>query len=182
PRRLRSEREVVQQQIVRMGCVDELAIIARQRFEAVIRGLDEDVRLVSRRSEHALDAEDFVADRVAVSQRRKNLVNANHARLRARDASVVSDAAADPRGSRASTSLAAATFCRRRSDQPGSGSTTAGGVARCRRSIMSRYFRSMTGQSYCSRKNWRPLRPSATASHRFRSIVESVSMNSAPLS
>src|SRR6184192_2638021 len=37
---LRSERKVVDQQVVAIARVDELAVVARQRFEAVIRGFD----------------------------------------------------------------------------------------------------------------------------------------------
>ena len=47
PRRLRPDREMVQQQVVGMAGVDQLAVVARQRLEPAIGGLDEDVRLVA---------------------------------------------------------------------------------------------------------------------------------------
>ena len=47
-RRLRADREMVQQQVVRMAGVDQLAVVAGQRFEPRIGRLDEDVRLDSR--------------------------------------------------------------------------------------------------------------------------------------
>ena len=66
---------MVQQQVVGMAGVDELAVVARQRLEPRIGGLDEDVRLVAGRAQHALDAEHFVADGVAVAERREHLMD-----------------------------------------------------------------------------------------------------------
>ena len=83
-RRLRAEREVMEQQVVGMADVDELAVVARQRLEPVVGGFDEDLRLVAGRAQHALDAEHLVADRVAVAERREHLVNAGSTR-RSRD-------------------------------------------------------------------------------------------------
>ena len=48
-RRLRADREVVEQQVVGMAGVDQLAIVARQRLEPAVGRLDEDVRLVAGR-------------------------------------------------------------------------------------------------------------------------------------
>ena len=74
-RRLRAEREMMEQQVVGMAGVDELAVVARQRLEPAVGGLDEDVRLVAGAAQHALDAEDFVADGVAVAERREHLMD-----------------------------------------------------------------------------------------------------------
>ena len=71
---------MVQQQVVRMADVDELAVVARHRFEPAIGRLDEDLRLVSGRTQHALDAEHLVADRVAVPERREDLMDPDHER------------------------------------------------------------------------------------------------------
>ena len=127
---------MVQQQVVAMAEVDQLAVVARQRLEPVVGGLDENLRLVAGRAQHALDAEHLVADRVAVAQRGEHLVDPDHACL-----------PAGPFGSFARTSCAAGRSWRRRSNQPGSGSPSGPGVSLFSRSNMSRYFRSMTGQS-----------------------------------
>ena len=119
-----------------MAGVDELAVVARQRLEPVVGGLDEDLRLVAGGAQHALDAEHLVADRVAVAERRQHLVDPDHPRL-----------PAGPFGSFARTSWAAGRSWRRRSNQPGSGSAPGAGASFVSRSNMSRYFRSMTGQS-----------------------------------
>ena len=74
-RRLGAERKMMEQQVVGMAEIDQLAIVARQRLEPVVRGLDEDLRLVAGAPQHALDAEHFVADRVAVAERREDLVD-----------------------------------------------------------------------------------------------------------
>ena len=74
---------MMEQQVVRVADVDELAVVARQRLEPAVGGLDEDLRLVAGRAQHALDAEHLVADRVAVAERREHLVDADHARFRA---------------------------------------------------------------------------------------------------
>ena len=127
PRRARSDREVVEQQVVGMARVDELAVVARQRLEAMVGRLDEDVRLVSRRAQHPLDAEHLVADGVAVAERGEHLVDARHARLPLSRAPSPRPSAG-PVGSAASTSTAGGHPSRRRSRQPGSGS-----IARVRR-------------------------------------------------
>ena len=59
-----------------MAGVDQLAVVARQRLEPVVGRLDEDVRLVARAAQDALDAEHLVADGVAVAERREHLVDA----------------------------------------------------------------------------------------------------------
>jgi hypothetical protein len=65
----------MQQQVVGMARIDQLAVVAGQRFEAAIRRFDEDIGLVSGLSQHPLNAEYFVADRVAITERRQNLVH-----------------------------------------------------------------------------------------------------------
>ena len=130
------ERKVMQQQVVRMAEVDQLAVVAGLRLEPVIGRLDEDLRLVSGGAQHALDAQHFVADRVAVPQRGEHLVDPDHPRL-----------PTGPFGSFARTSWAAGRSWRRRSNQPGSGSAAGGAPSFFRRSNISRYFRSITGQS-----------------------------------
>ena len=75
PRRLRADREMMEQQVVGMAGVDQLAVVARQRLEPRVGGLDEDLRLVAGAAQHALDAEHLVADRVAVAERREHLVD-----------------------------------------------------------------------------------------------------------
>ena len=136
PRRLRAEREVVEQQVVAMAEIHELAIVVRLRLEAMVGGFDEDLGLVSGTAEHALNAQHFVADRVAVPERREHLVDADQFCL-----------PAGPVGSFAITSSAGGRSCRRRSNHPGSGSAAAAGDSFFKRSNMSRYLRSMTGQS-----------------------------------
>src|SRR5260370_36827382 len=79
-RSARPEREMMQQQIVGMAEVDELAVVARQRLQAVVRGLDENIRMVARRAQHALNAENLVADRIAITQTRAHLMYAHHYR------------------------------------------------------------------------------------------------------
>ena len=66
---------MVQQQIVAVAEVDQLAVIAGLRLEPVVSGLDEDLRFVAGAAQHPLDAEHLVADRVAVAQRGQHLVD-----------------------------------------------------------------------------------------------------------
>src|SRR4029078_1918035 len=102
---------MMEQQVVAMAEVDQLPVVARLRFESMIRGLDEDFRFVPGGPQHPLNAEDFVADGVAVSQRRKDLVKSDDPFTRT----------AGPVGSFARTSCAAGRSCLRRSSQPGVG-------------------------------------------------------------
>ena len=64
------------QQVVRADVGDRVAIIDRQIFEPRIGGLDDDLGLVAGGAERLGDAEDLVADGVAIAQRRKNLMDA----------------------------------------------------------------------------------------------------------
>src|SRR6516162_96272 len=106
---------MMEQQIVTVAEVHELAVIARTRLEAMIGGLDEDLRSVTGVLQDPLNAQHFVPDGVAVAERRKNLMNANHAGGLAASAGGPS---AGPWGSCASTSRAAGISTRRRSSQP----------------------------------------------------------------
>ena len=74
-RRARSDRKMVNQDVVGMAGVCQVAIVRGQVFEPGIRGLDEDLRLVSGIAQHALDAQHFVTDGVAVAQGREHLMN-----------------------------------------------------------------------------------------------------------
>ena len=103
---------------------------------AGVGGFNEDLRVVPGGFQHTLDSEDLVPDRVAISQRGEHLVNPDHGCLRD-----------GPVGSFATTSRAGGRSCRRRSNQPGSGSSVRAGDAFVSRSNISRYFRSTTGQS-----------------------------------
>src|SRR5439155_18628577 len=128
-----------------MAEVDELAVIARQMLQPVIRGLDEDVGFVSGGPQDALNAEHFVADRIAVAERREHLMDAgSHARLRSTS---YSRPRAGPFGSVATICSAGGQSVRRRSYQPGSGSKVCIDGSFERRPNISRYFRSITGQS-----------------------------------
>ena len=73
---------MVEQEVPGIAEVHQLTVVARQRLEARIGRLDEDLRFVAGRAQHTLDAEHLVADRVAVPERREHLVNAHYARLR----------------------------------------------------------------------------------------------------
>ena len=71
----RADREVMNQDVRRLALRDEVAIVARLIFEAGIGRLNEDVGLESRTAKHALDAEHFVADGVAVAEGREHLMD-----------------------------------------------------------------------------------------------------------
>ena len=120
---------------------DHVPVVDCEVLEPRIGGLDEDVGLVPGAAQHALDAQHFVADGVAVAKRGEHLVDARtgaHERLPAGTAA--------PDGMPANTSLAGGMSRRRRANHPGSGSmAVAGGPSRFSRSNMSRYFFSITG-------------------------------------
>ena len=50
-------------------------IVSCERLEALVGGLDENLRLVAGTPQHPLDAQHFVADGVTVTQRRQHLMN-----------------------------------------------------------------------------------------------------------
>src|SRR5258707_6805683 len=116
---------MMDQQVVVVTEVDETTEIDRHGLEAAVGRFDEDLRLVPRRAQHPLDREHLVTDGIAVAERREYLLDADH--------------------SFASTSLAGGTSRRRRSNQPGSGSMSRGGLlgTACR---MSGQMRSSTVQ------------------------------------
>src|SRR5919198_5575555 len=128
---------MVEQEVVGAVEFEELAVIARERFEPVVCRLDENLRRVPYTAQDALDAESFVADCVAVAERRQNLVDLDHARLRA---SLRRSLVTGPTGSFASVSFAAGTFRRRRSSQPGSRSIVRLVCSFRSRSSMSKYL------------------------------------------
>ena len=107
----------------RCAAVDQVAEVAREILEARVGRLDEDVGLVARGAEHALDAQHLVADGVAVAQGGQHLVDSRatgagaHRRRSARRAG--------PAGSSRTTSCPARQTARRRANHPGSGSTGA---------------------------------------------------------
>src|SRR5580765_662134 len=105
-----------------MADVDQLAVIARHRFEPVIGRLDKDVRLVSSRAQDALDAEHLVTDRVAVPKGSEDLMNPDHERKPAVARSSLRITAA-PLGSPAITASPGGRLRRRRESQGGSGSS-----------------------------------------------------------
>ena len=74
-RRPRADREMVDQQVVGMTGLGQVAVVERQVLETAIGGLDEDLRDVAGGLQHPLDAQHLVADRVAVPQRREYLVH-----------------------------------------------------------------------------------------------------------
>ena len=73
---------MVEQQIVRMAVIHQLAKVAGQRLEAGVGGFDEDLGVVASRAQDPLNAEHLMADRIAVAERREHLMDADHARIR----------------------------------------------------------------------------------------------------
>src|SRR5262245_3019711 len=66
---------MVNQDIVRMARFGQVAIVLRQILEPLVGGLDEDFGVVACGAKHALDAEDFVTDGVAIPEGRQDLMN-----------------------------------------------------------------------------------------------------------
>ena len=75
-RRSRSNREVMDQDVLRTDAVDHVPVVERERLEPRIGCLDEDLGVESRRAQHALDPEDLMADRIPVAQRGEDLMHA----------------------------------------------------------------------------------------------------------
>src|SRR5689334_9778714 len=140
---------MMDQQVVGAADVDELAVVARLRLEAVIGGLDEDLGVVAGAAQDTLNAEHFVADRVAVPERCEHLMDADHAvpAVTAAALGAPPPATAGPLGTDASVSRAGGTSSRCRSSQPGRSTPAPFGGSPRRRSNISRYLFSMTGQS-----------------------------------
>ena len=72
---------MMNQQIVGVAAIDELPVVARQRLQPVICRFDEDLRFIAGPTEHPLNGEHLVTDRVAVPERREYLMDADHAHL-----------------------------------------------------------------------------------------------------
>src|SRR5687768_9920355 len=102
------------QDVRRIAFLNQVAIVARLIFETRIRCLDEDVRREPRAAQHALNAEYFMPDGVAVPERREHLVDF-----------LLLQFNTGPKGSSASTSLAGRSTVRHFANQPGSGSIPA---------------------------------------------------------
>ena len=120
-----------------------VAVVGGQVLEAAIGSLDENLGLVAGAVQHALDAEHFVADGVAVAQRREYLVDVTfHAEFLAHDRADGILARISSAGGRFASSAARKTLAgartshRRRGPEP---------VSNC--SNMSRYFFSITGHA-----------------------------------
>ena len=69
---------MMQHQIVRVAEIDQFPVVAGQRLQPVVGGLDEDLRLVALRAQDALNSEGLMPDSVAVAERRQDLVNLDH--------------------------------------------------------------------------------------------------------
>ena len=74
PRCSGTDGEVMNENVVRVTLGEQVAIVLGQVFHARVGGLHIDPRVVAGRAEDALYAERFVADRIAIAQRRQNLV------------------------------------------------------------------------------------------------------------
>ena len=95
-----------------MAGIHQIAVVVGQVLETRVRRLDEDLRVVAGRPQHALDAKHLVADGIAVAQRGQDLMD--RAQAHGRTA---------PAGMAASTSSAGGSVRRRRARNPGSGSS-----------------------------------------------------------
>ena len=120
---------------------DQIAIVAGLVLEARIGRLNENVGLEAGTAKHALDAEHFVADGIAIAERCKHLVDFRFLSIQHRSEWQLGQ---DVGGGPQDLSAALA-------NQPGSGSCP-GAMAPARRlpsaaPSMSRYFCSMTGQA-----------------------------------
>src|SRR5688500_18879645 len=128
---------MMNEDIVLLHVSHGVAIIDRQILEPAIGGLDDDVGVMAGASEHALDAENFMADRIAIPEGGQHLVDAHQ---------TLDPARTGPAGKAATRSAAGGRMRLRRPNQPGSGSIRRTGSF-ASRSNMSMYFRSMTGHA-----------------------------------
>src|SRR5579871_1281970 len=126
---------MVDEQIVRPDLTHHVPVVDREILQPRVRRLDDDFRFVAGRAERAADADDLVADGVAVTERGENLVDARGHYC-----------TTGPDGAAWRTDAAAGTVRLRRAKKPGSGSSGGAGV-RDSCSNMSRYLRSMTGHA-----------------------------------
>jgi hypothetical protein len=74
---------MVNQDVVGVADIPQLAVVTRQVLDARLCRLDEDIRLVAGAAEDALNAEDFVANRVAIAERGQHLMDRDGHRQRA---------------------------------------------------------------------------------------------------
>src|SRR5690606_10259981 len=70
--------------VVFADVADRIAIVDRLVLESSIRGFDDDFGLVTGGAQDTADAEHFMADGVAVAERREHLMDAHHVTLRGR--------------------------------------------------------------------------------------------------
>src|SRR5438105_1482820 len=120
-------------------CSDHVTVVGRQRREPRVRSFDEDLRHEPCGAEHALNAKNFMSDRVAIAERGEHLMNG-----------VAAHAGTAPFGILSRISWAGGTSRLRRANQPRSGSRClwaerSGALCNCRN--MSRYLRSITGHA-----------------------------------
>ncbi len=132
---------MVDQDVVCRDRADHVAIVDGEMLEPRIRGFDENLRHISGGAQRPLNAENFMADRIAIAERREDLVDVRPASGGTHEACPTTA----PAGIAASTLAAAGRSFFRRAIHPGSGSIVFVAVSFCSRSSISRYFRSITG-------------------------------------
>src|SRR5262249_43091313 len=76
----RAKREMVKQQSLGVAEVHQFAAIAGQRLERYVDSFDEEVGLMAVTPQPALNAENFVANRIAVPERSQDLMDPDHLR------------------------------------------------------------------------------------------------------
>src|SRR4029453_19363922 len=139
-RRARADGKMMDQDVRHVALLDQVAIVAGLIFEARICGLNEDVRFETGRTQHALNAQHFVADGIAIAEGGQHLVNL-----------LLLQISTGPNGRSARTSFADRRSLRRLANQPGSGSMPLPWNPRASSSFtcarMSRYFCSITGHA-----------------------------------
>ena len=117
--------------------VDHFLVIDRQIFQPRVRCFHDDLGLVAGGAKRAADAEHLVADGVAVAERGEDLMDARLHGYRS----------TGPFGAAFTASAAGGRLLARRANQPGSGSIAVLAGSFFKRSNISRYFRSITGQA-----------------------------------
>ncbi len=110
-RHMMADGKMMNQDVRRVALLDQVAIVTGLILQARIGGLNEDVRFEAGRAQHALNAEHFVADGVAIPERGQHLVNF-----------LLLQFSTGPDGRSARTSFAGRRSLRRLANQPGSGS------------------------------------------------------------
>src|SRR4029079_6293505 len=99
---------------VRASCA-AVSLVAREFLEPWIGGLDDDLGIEAGAAQCPVDAEHFVPDRVAVPERRENLMDPRRA----------CHLSTGPAGAASTISLAGRSVRLRRANHPGSGSRCA---------------------------------------------------------